>query len=726
MSRLAAALLLLAALPAVATAQEDREGVRKTYETLRPSTVGIEISLRRKTRLEKSEHADAAPDAETQRLFQLAENGQLLETWGVVVAPDLILMADKRLKASDVERIRVRDASGASFDAEFGPVGRRHDFVLLKPVGAPGLTPLAFGEWSPPKLGETFHVTYADFADGAWQLNVSPYIMTNAPLAPAEDWFCLDQLRPGSVVSDARGVPVGIALDAYLWVRKDGRSSFLGKALLADERVGDLEDRAAELRGRLAENLHRIEISFKAEPAPSRFMPSDESRARAVVFGVPVDDQGSLFVAEDLPRDQVRRIEDLWVQDGDTRREARFVGLWKDVGGFLVQVPGLKTRPLPALDGAAPPPGDLFFSATLEDRFGRVRIRIEPNRIFRLDRGLAGAPRLHPRRRIPPGSLLLDFEGRLVGYATLDRKEEDLEELAAEASRDRFGFGRLGSGYVPEHLRRLLYFSERVGQFAPGPHFDPRAVPVSRKADKGLVWLGVEFQEMSKPLAEALGIQDRELSNDGRRGLLVTELYPGSPAERAGIRVDDVLLCVAVGEGSARDLVGEQDRFGLAGRLGMMGLGERRPGSLIPWKGTSNYLNTFLSGLGAGAQARFEVLRGREKRLVTIELEKAPVDYESADRHKDEVLGFTVKELTYEVRYYQKLDPAVTGVVVSRVESGSKSDVAKLPALSIITRVNDAAVRDLAHFKSLTEALRTVTLTTVSHGQTKLIELSRD
>src|SRR5581483_8546709 len=100
--------LALAAAPGLA-AQEDREAIRKTY-------VGLEITLRKKTRLEKAELEEESLDAEAQRLYQLSENEQPLEAWGLAVEKGLILMADKTLKESDVERIRATDSTGASFD----------------------------------------------------------------------------------------------------------------------------------------------------------------------------------------------------------------------------------------------------------------------------------------------------------------------------------------------------------------------------------------------------------------------------------------------------------------------------------------------------------------------------------------------------------------------------------------------------------------------------------
>jgi S1-C subfamily serine protease len=707
----------------LARAQEDREAIRKVNDAVHPSFVGIDVTLKKKTRLEKAELEEESQDAEAQRLFQLSENEQPFETWGVVVEKNLILMADKTLKDSDIEKIQVTDAAGATFEAKLHAVGRNHDFVLLKPVEPRELVPLAFGDWEAPKLGESFHVTHADLVDHAWQINVSPYILTNAPLVEAKGWFCMDQMRPGAVVSDKKGATIGIALDAYLWVQPDGRSSFLGKGILADDRLSDLEKRYEPIRKALPSSIKRIELTFRSEKQPDRYMPAEEAQSgKATLFGVALDDKGTLFVPQDLSRDMVRKIEDLNAVEEGKSYPATFVGLFKGFGGMIVRAEGLKTEPSLVRNGQAPPRGQLFYTATFEDKFGRSRIKLDYNRIFRTERGLAGAARLQPRKRIKTGTFLLDFDGRVIGCATLDKKEEDFDEVAAESSRDRYFYsGRSRAGYTPEHLRRLIFFSEIEAMLAnPAAHFDVRATPMSKKDEKKLVWLGVEFQEMTKPISESLGVQERDLTNDGRRGLVVTELYPGSPAAKAGIRIDDILLSVQPDGESARDLVAEVDRYSF--NRGMYGQQRGAP----PWKPTKNYLTSVLTEIGATKKVTFDVLRGKEKAKTSLALEYAPTDYETAERYKDDALGVTVKELTYEVRHFQKLEAGATGVTVAKVESGSKADVAKLSALSIIVKVNDVAVKDLAHFRQLAAASKGLTVTTVLFGQTKLVELSRE
>ncbi|MBI3857352.1 MAG: hypothetical protein HY293_16820 [Planctomycetes bacterium] len=725
---LAVSLLLCASAPlwpaSSLCAQEDREAIRKVYDAVHKSFLGIDVSLKKKTRLEKAELEEEAQDAEAQRIFQLSENEQPFETWGVALEKDLILMADKTLKESDIDKIMVTDSTGAKFEAKLHAVGRNHDFVLLKPVQPRELVPLVFSDWEQPKVGESFHVTHADLVDNAWHLNVSPYIQTNAPLLETKGWFCIDMMRAGSVVSDKKGATVGIALDAYLWVLPDGRSSFLGKHILADDRLTDLDKRYEPMRKDLPSVVKRLEIVFRSEKTQERYMPAEEGQGgKATLFGVALDDKGTLFVPQDLSRDMVRKIEDMNVVDEGKSYPATFVGLFRGFGGMIVKAEGLQTRAGIVRDGKAPPLGQVFFTATVEDRFGRSRIKLDYNRLYRTERGLAGAPRLQSRKRIKTGSFLLDFDGRVIGCAAMDKKEEDFDEVAAESSRDRYFYpGRFRAGFAPEHLRRLLFFSEIEAMLAnPAAHFDARAVPMSKKDEKKLVWLGVEFQEFSKPLAEALGVQERDLTNDGRRGLIVTELYAGSPAAKAGIQVDDILLSVQPDGENARDLVAEVDRYSLSRSM----YGDRR-GNAAPWKPTKNYLTSVLTEIGAAKRVTFDVLRGKEKRKVPMALEYAPQDYETAERYKDDALGLTVKELTYEVRHFQKMETGLSGVTVAKVESGSKSDIAKLAPLSVIVRVNDVSVKDLAHFRELAASAKGLTLTTVLFGQTKLVELARE
>jgi serine protease Do len=67
------------------------------------------------------------------------------------------------------------------------------------------------------------------------------------------------------------------------------------------------------------------------------------------------------------------------------------------------------------------------------------------------------------------------------------------------------------------------------------------------------------------------------------------------------------------------------------------------------------------------------------------------------------MLGLTVRNVTFDVRRYFKMKADDPGVVISKIEQGSKASVAGLKPYEIITQINDQPVRTVAEFQKLTE-----------------------
>jgi S1-C subfamily serine protease len=711
--------LLIAALPA--QERQDKETIQHCYKAGRASMVGLEFHLRKKSRIERMEQELEGLDPEEQALTQLAENQQTFETWGIVVdAEGSILVPDLYLRPKDVEKTVVTAPDGSTVEAKLHSIGRNYDFAILKPSGKVNAAPASFEKFERFELGSNFYVVYMDRVDRQWHLNVSPYIVTNAPLEERKDWLLIDQMRKGALLFDAKGRCVGVPLDTYLWQSEDGRDSFIGERILKDDRIllEDLDRKSRDFQRALAQSVKKVEASLREDRGSEYFDP-EERGAKLSLFALPLDEKGTLLIPQELSRDTINKIEEIRVVDRGQAVPCAFVGSFRDFGALIVRADGVATRPMHRDDVGSIELGAMFFTIAIEERFGRIFAKVEPNRLFRMEKGHKGAYKLQPRKSVKPGALILDFEGKPVGFYSTDRKEEDLEEAALEASRAGRGWDRWRN-YRAEYLKRVFLFAGLKETLAsPAAHFDPRAVPMSKKEEKTLVWLGIEYQEMSKPLAESFGIQEKDLTNDGKRGLLVSDVYPGSPAEKIGLKPDDILLSLTPEGGSAVDLSPETDRFDPYRGYGL---------GYTPWRPRKNFLTALLTGIGAGKKVSFEVLRGKDKRGVEVTLETSPVDYDTSDKHKDDPLGFTAKELTYEVRYFQKLAAETGGVVVAKVESGSKAEVAKLMQLSIITAVNGSPVRDLAHFKEVLEGHRaakakTITLTVQNFGQTKLVDL---
>ncbi|MHC4917759.1 MAG: PDZ domain-containing protein, partial [Planctomycetota bacterium] len=96
--------------------------------------------------------------------------------------------------------------------------------------------------------------------------------------------------------------------------------------------------------------------------------------------------------------------------------------------------------------------------------------------------------------------------------------------------------------------------------------------------------------------------------------------------------------------------------------------------------------------------------------------------------YKNKEIGFTVKDLTYEVRAALRLSDDKAAVVVSKVEPGSPVQVAKINPFELITELDREAVSSVEEFeKRIEEALKagkqTVRLKVEYLGKSRLADL---
>lgn len=700
---------MLALILAVAF-QDQPDPLPKLEAAVRPGLVGIEFVLKKKSRLERAESGED---------YEMPQESRVsLDAFGVVLGPDRIAVPEPAFDPNDVEKARVFPAAGEPFEAAVSAVGRKHGLLFLRPKGKVELTPIAFAPFEKPELGSGLLTARLERVDLSWQIKLGGLRVANAPLRPDGHWVLADEVVPGSIVASKDGTPIGVAADRYLWIAADGRSSIVtddeGVSL---EAVSKLE---SELQERLGGVVRKIELSMRGNPSEYY---ADRTPSKITVFGFPIDKSGTYLVPADLSRDTASKIQEIRVFDGKPLA-GTFVGLFKTLGAYLIRVENAVTTPVPEQDQALRP-GELFYLCSLQEKFGSMHVKLTPNRVYRLEKAIEQQARRGPRYVLHkpgrPGSLILNASGQILGFYSADKKVDDVEEAAMEAIQGRpYYFYR---SYESDQLGRLFLLKDlRAMLENPAEHFDAKATPKSKREERKLVWLGIEYQELNKSLAEMLGVL--QATKDGRRGLLITLIYPNSPAQRIGLKLDDILLSVQQEGGKTIDMVVEEgDRYGDYRRYAEdYDIGPVRP--------QRNYLNTVLSQIGAGKKVSIVLVRGSEEKRLELTLEDAPPTLETADKFKEGTLGFTVKELTYEVKDWQKMKPDEAGVVVARVEPGSKAKVAKLSPYSVIRRVNRTPVKDLAHFKQLVEEFlrsdaKAVTLETMHMGQTRFVDVER-
>lgn len=179
-------------------------------------------------------------------------------------------------------------------------------------------------------------------------------------------------------------------------------------------------------------------------------------------------------------------------------------------------------------------------------------------------------------------------------------------------------------------------------------------------------WLGVAIQDFSKDLADYYGIQEG-------KGVLVTEVFTGDPAEKAGIRARDIIVSVnGVPVETSRDLTG------------------------------------LVAGLKVGELANVIVLRGRERMTFNVRIAKRDDQSLVSQRlpqENDAPLGIVVDKLSPEIADRFNLKESA-GVIVTDVKAGSKGAEAGVLAGDIIKEVNHNEVGSVDAYVRAVEKVR--------------------
>nr|WP_246541544.1 DegQ family serine endoprotease [Roseibium polysiphoniae] len=216
------------------------------------------------------------------------------------------------------------------------------------------------------------------------------------------------------------------------------------------------------------------------------------------------------------------------------------------------------------------------------------------------------------------GGALVDMNGQLVGVNT--------------AIFSRSG-GSNGIGFaIPAHMVQFVATAAGEGGKVQRP------------------WLGATVQLVNAEIAEALSL-------DRPRGVIVTNIYPNSPAEDAGLRVSDLVIAIDGKE------VLDPDSFGY--RFATKRLGE---------------------------QARFTILRGGDQKLIDINLAPAPETTPRDTRVLTEYSPFegaTVMNLSPAVAEEIGVEGLLEGVVITEIVPNSPAARVGMKVGDIVRAIND-------------------------------------
>jgi S1-C subfamily serine protease len=212
---------------------------------------------------------------------------------------------------------------------------------------------------------------------------------------------------------------------------------------------------------------------------------------------------------------------------------------------------------------------------------------------------------------------------------------------------------------------------------------------------------------------------------------MVSYVYADSPAARAGIGMGAILVRLHA-EGMPKPVEVKIEKDGYSGGMEFpWDQLDQVPAQYLdqmpkPWPGAENSFTRALTNLGFGKKFTADFYIDGKKVIKDFVVEEGPKHYDSAKRFKSETLGLTVRDLTYEVRRYFQRTEADGGVIVSKIESGSKAAVAGIKPYEIVTRVNEQPVKSVDDFEKMIagqDQLR-ITLKRMTRGRVVKIKMA--
>ena len=215
--------------------------------------------------------------------------------------------------------------------------------------------------------------------------------------------------------------------------------------------------------------------------------------------------------------------------------------------------------------------------------------------------------------------------------------------------------------------------------------------------DKGSVsrgWLGVGIQDVSQDLAKAF-----ELKNT--KGSLITAVMENTPAQRAGMLKGDVVV--------------------------------RINDKLIQ---NSNHLRNEIANAGAFTEIDLELIREGKSINIKLKLDERPQNVGRVKMtpqltpavEQVELLGMTVEALTDGNAEKLGVKPG-SGVLISKIESGSPAEKAGLRTGMIIQEVERNAVKNIEIFKKIVNEMDTakgILLLVTTNGGSRYIFIQEE
>jgi serine protease Do len=191
-------------------------------------------------------------------------------------------------------------------------------------------------------------------------------------------------------------------------------------------------------------------------------------------------------------------------------------------------------------------------------------------------------------------------------------------------------------------------------------------IGVQELRDPGLevakAWLPVETHVISRDIA-------RQLNQPDLKGFYLTQIYPHSTAETAGLQLGDFITAV---DDQKLTASGPQDEEDLA---------------------------TLIRQYDIGTKVQLAILRGTTPLKISVELVRSPHLRREMKKYLNEDFEFTAREIAFFDRAEQQWSNDQQGVLVEDVKPGSWAELGSLYVDDLILAIDGQPVKDIDSLK---------------------------
>ncbi|MEK9772420.1 MAG: PDZ domain-containing protein [Opitutae bacterium] len=263
-----------------------------------------------------------------------------------------------------------------------------------------------------------------------------------------------------------------------------------------------------------------------------------------------------------------------------------------------------------------------------------------------------GGPSFSAKPRLIENDVITEINGRKIA------KIAELVSLSQELTEGK-------SIPVPVLVRFERNLANYLSVIKIGPEAEEK-----RPLEAWKPWLGVSTQVLTHDLAEALGLEKTS------RGVRLSQVFPGTPAEQAGLLAGDLV-------------------FRIDGQL----VQAYRPEDV-------EVFGNMIKQYRIDSVVTFEVWRDGKTLELNATLTKRPTPANELPEFEDEDLEYTVRELSFADRVFLRISPEEHGVLVENVEAAGWAALAGLRQGDILLQVNQHRILNIEEMKGVMTGIK--------------------